>query len=119
MLFSNYEAMVGPGQASDIKDCQLDIKLTSPAGLSYSVASFHYQGYALLDTDGMRARQTARYYFDGVRERAADQNELRGPFDDSYLFSDDISPGHRAGHPAPATTRSTSTRGSRSTMTGS
>jgi hypothetical protein len=92
LAFSSYEAQVASGQQMDIKDCTLDINLNSPAGLSYSVASFYYQGYILLD-DGMSARQTASYYFDRDHQHGqhdASKNDITGPFDDSYLFADEI-----------------------------
>ena len=91
MTFSSYEAIVNPGQAFAIKDCNLAIDLRSPSGLSFSVGSFHYQGYAILDQPGMTAKQTAKYYFMGnpvpTREYRSD---MTGPYDDSYVFSDDI-----------------------------
>ncbi len=100
LRFSQYEATVEPGQARDVKDCKLDIKLKSPEGLSYSVASFYYQGYVFLEKEGMRARQVASYSFDGNRrENRADRNEVTGPLDDSYLFASELGPAQRAWSP--------------------
>jgi hypothetical protein len=91
VTFSAYEAVVEPGQAFSIKDCNIGIDLRSPRGLSYSVSSFYYQGYTLLDQDGMSATQTAKYYFQGNPLPAREnRSELRGPYDNSYLFSDEI-----------------------------
>src|SRR5262245_46597412 len=45
VTFSSYEAILNPGSAFAIKDCNLAIDLRSPSGLSFSVGSFHYQGY--------------------------------------------------------------------------
>ncbi len=99
LRFNAYEAQVSPGVASDIKDCTLDIDLGSPEGLSYSVSSFYYQGYVLLDRPGMIARQTANYSFRGARENNADRNEVTGPADESYLFVDEVGPARRAWSP--------------------
>jgi hypothetical protein len=93
--FNAFEVQMEPGQPSAMKDCQLDIKLGSAEGLSYSVASFYYQGYAFLEKDGMQARHTAAYFFKGNKENKADGNQMLGPFDDSYLFADEVGPSRR------------------------
>src|SRR5690242_7308718 len=49
LTYSAFEAQVGPGKAVDTKECQLEIDLSSGDGVSYSVASFYYQGYVLLE----------------------------------------------------------------------
>lgn len=91
VTFSAYEAVVEPGKAFDIKDCNLGIDLRSPQGLSFSIGSFYYQGYTILDKAGMTATQTAKYYFQGNPVPAKEnRSALAGPFDDSYLFSDQI-----------------------------
>jgi hypothetical protein len=89
LAFSAYEAQVAAGQAVDMKDCTLDINLGSTGGLSYSVASFYYQGYILLD-QGMSAQQTASYFFEHENPHDQSRNNVGGPFDNSYLFTDDI-----------------------------
>lgn len=89
--FSAYEAILDPTKAVAIKDCQLGITLHSPQGLSFAVDSFYYQGYAYLDSSGMTARQTANYYFMGNPLNHAElRTDLRGVFDDDYLFQDDV-----------------------------
>jgi len=89
--FSGYEAVLEPGQSFAVRDCQLSLDLRSPEGFSFSVSSFHYQGYALLDQPGMSARQTAKYYFQGNPVPATEQRtEMSGPHDASYTFSDEI-----------------------------
>ena len=91
VTFSSYEALVNPGQALAVKDCSLGINLKSPEGYSFSVSSFHYQGYAILDQPGMTARQTAKYYFMGNPVPASElRTDMNGPYDDSYTFSDTI-----------------------------
>ena len=90
MTFSSYEiklSKTGPTSAS--LDCEIDVGLVSPAGLSYAVTSFTYQGYALLEA-GMSANIGANYNFSGLAPaRARNANKtIRGPYDDSYLFED-------------------------------
>ena len=88
--FSAYEAMVDEKTMISVKDCLIAIKLHSPQGLSFSVSSFHYSGYAFLD-EGVSGRQLASYYFQGNPvDRDETRTELRGSYDDTYLFSDNI-----------------------------
>ena len=91
LTFSAYETLVNPGQLISIKDCQIGVQLHSPQGLSFSVSDFFYSGYAFLDRAGMKATQTAGYYFQGnpVQSVSA-RTDLSGPFDDDYIFSDQI-----------------------------
>lgn len=99
LRFAAYEAIVAEGQRSSMKDCQIDVDLRSPEGLSYAVASFHYQGYVLLENPGMTARQTASYAFQGERRSAADRDAIAGPADESYLHSDEVPPNRRVWSP--------------------
>ena len=93
--FAAYEATVSPGVANDIKDCTLEISLGSREGIQYAMSSFYYQGYVFLEKEGMKAQHSARYHFANLRENDADRDEVSGPFDDSYLFSDTIAPPRR------------------------
>jgi hypothetical protein len=91
VTFSQYEAIVNPGQAFSIKDCTLSIDLKTPSGFSFSVSSFYYQGYGILDQPGMTAKQTAKYYFRGNPVPARElRSDMVGPFDNSYVFQDNI-----------------------------
>jgi len=86
--FSAYETEVTPWRTVSVKDCQLAIKLHSPQGLSYSVESFYYAGFAYLE-EGINGRQTARYYFQGDPSNGSEATTtLVGPYDDAYLFED-------------------------------
>ena len=106
VTFNSYESVVEPGQSFNIKDCTLAIDLRSPSGLSYSVSSFHYQGYALLDAPGMTATQTAKYYFQGNPVPAVElRSAMTGPYDNSYVFSDRIGIADMVWSPCGATRR--------------
>jgi hypothetical protein len=92
--FSAYEASVNAETGVAVKDCQLAVKLHSPNGLSYSVQSFYYSGFAFLE-EGVTASQTASYYFQGRRLDPAKtaRTNLTGPYDDQFSFLDDIEVG--------------------------
>lgn len=94
LRFNQYEASISANQDRDTKDCRVSVKLTSPQGLSYSVASFYYSGYVFLENDGMRASYSARYSFleDPRTMRRADRDILTGPRDESFTFQSDPQP---------------------------
>jgi hypothetical protein len=98
--FSSYVTQVDPSVPLSIRDCQLAIKLHTPNGRSFSVQSFYYSGYALLQP-GVTGRQMASYYFQGQSVPPAESNrtDLNGPYDNSYLFRDDIPISGRAWSP--------------------
>lgn len=88
--FSQFELQITPAEVASVSECQLNIKLRSPAGLSYAVYSFYYSGYALLE-EGVNARQSANYYFQGVPLTSREvRTDLVGPRDEPYVFSDEI-----------------------------
>jgi hypothetical protein len=91
LRFSDYQTDMNPGQIMVLKDCQLAIKLHSPQGLSFAVSSFYYSGYSFLDSPGMTATQTAKYYFQG-NPIASNENrsDLVGPLDQEYTFTDNV-----------------------------
>ena len=99
LRFNAYEATVAPGQLTDVKDCRIDLQLGSPEGTSFSVASFAYQGFVFLEKDGMKAKQTANYFFSRERENATITNELNGPKEETYTFTDDVQGRRRAWSP--------------------
>lgn len=91
LRFSAYETSVDPGAVIAVKDCALGIDLHSPGGLSWTIASAFYQGYGFLDSAGMTATQTAKYYFQGNPLQAREgRTDLKGPFDDEYVFVDQV-----------------------------
>jgi hypothetical protein len=90
LVFSAYEAVVDEETAVSVKDCQVALKVHPREGQSFSIADVSLDGYAFLEK-GVRARQTARYYFQG-NPVAADQvrADLVGPVDDAMVFEDKI-----------------------------
>lgn len=89
--FSKYAAEIDPSRTVSIKDCQLGISLRTPSNMSFSVQTFSYTGYANLD-EGVTGRQTASYYFMGNPAAIAESNRtlLIGPYDDGYVFKDEV-----------------------------
>lgn len=93
ITFSSYDVSIN-AQSPDpqiTKNCSLAIRLHSPNGLSYAVNSFYYSGYAFLE-QGVQASQWARYYFQGNPVPPSNSNrvQLTGPFDNDFLFKDDV-----------------------------
>ncbi len=91
VTFSQYEASIVPGQAFKTVDCQLNVKLRMPGGMTYAVESFDYAGYVFLDKPGMSATQRSTYYFQGDRV-AADRGTTKwtGPVDKEYVVRDQV-----------------------------
>jgi hypothetical protein len=88
--FAGYETEVNRRTSGSVKDCVLTVKLRSPGGRSFSIQSFFYQGYAFLER-GVSGRQSAQYYFQGdPASGSSAETNLRGPYDRSYLFNDDV-----------------------------
>jgi hypothetical protein len=94
VTFSAYESIIEPGKSLDKKECQIDLDFGSGQPIQFSVSSFYYQGYTFLEREGMTAKHETKYFFPGLRENNGDR-EMRGPFDDSYLFTDSIAPENR------------------------
>jgi hypothetical protein len=91
VTFQGYEATVFPGVAFAVKDCTLSINLKTPAGLSFAVTSFRHHGFAFLEKAGMKARQTAKYYFMGNPTAAPElRSDISGPFDDAFEVGDEV-----------------------------
>lgn len=91
VAFSAYEASISPGQAFAVSDCTLALDLKSPSGLSFAVTDFTFQGVLLLDSPGMSASQTTKYYFQGNPVPAKESRYYpTGPYDGTYLFHDPV-----------------------------
>ena len=61
------------------------------AGFSFQVANFYYEGHAFLSKSGMKAEQTAKYWWvDGRPSVEANRTTLKGPFDSDYVFEDNL-----------------------------
>jgi hypothetical protein len=97
LIFSAYEVKLSPGQLFDMKQCVVNVGFRDPEGLplSFVLGSFTHQGYAALDSGGMRAARNTTYTFSangvGVPSAAPRQHaELAGPWQDSYEQTDTV-----------------------------
>jgi hypothetical protein len=88
--FSAYEAVLGPTDTQVVKDCQLSIKLHSPNGMSYALASVSYSGFALLDEGVVGEQQTSAYFQGQPLAGVATRTALVGPHDAEFVFKDDL-----------------------------
>jgi len=91
VLFSSYIAQVGGGAlpTEARKNCQLTIVLKYPGGFQYSIFSSQYRGYLQLD-EKVTARQKTTYNFSGEKGQAVVSSDFKGPYDESYLISDEV-----------------------------
>ncbi|MET0343625.1 MAG: DUF4360 domain-containing protein [Polyangiales bacterium] len=91
--FSAYEVVIN-AQVPDLvrtRNCTLGINVHSPKGLSYSVKSMRLRGYAFLE-QGVTASISTWYYFQGspVPPTSSNRVGLVGPYDDDFVFRDDV-----------------------------
>ncbi|WP_316784629.1 DUF4360 domain-containing protein [Streptomyces sasae] len=66
VTYSNYLAQVGPGSppSASRKNCQLNLRVHVPGGLTYAIVSADYSGFASL-APGASGTQRASYHFQG------------------------------------------------------
>jgi hypothetical protein len=88
LRFNQYEASIKATEDRGREECRISVQLSSPAGMSYSVASLFYSGYVFLEQPNMRAAYTARYSFLEIpgSERNADRDVVTGPRDEEFTF---------------------------------
>ncbi|MET0343626.1 MAG: DUF4360 domain-containing protein [Polyangiales bacterium] len=91
--FTAFEVAIHSG-SEDLaitKNCVIAIALHSPAGLTFSVKSARFDGYAFLE-QGVTATFRARYWFQGSPIPNANSNRttLVGPYDSDFIFKDDV-----------------------------
>ena len=91
LVFSQYQTTLGPGQRRSQKYCSVDIKLRSNRRGDSSLGTFFFSGFVALETAGMRARQTASYWFRGPTVVTGDpRQDFEGPLADEFVLRDDV-----------------------------
>jgi hypothetical protein len=91
VTFNQYEASIAAGEAVRASDCQLNVKVNMPQGLTFAVQSFSYGGYVFLENPGMRASQQSWYYYSGAPVLSTrGKTTWFGPVDTDYLVTDTV-----------------------------
>ncbi len=90
-IFSEYVVEVGPGVPFNQKrkNCQLNLDLDFPSGWSYSLFTVDYRGYVALER-GVKATQSASYYFQGQGKTATLKTTMTGPIDENFSIRDTL-----------------------------
>lgn len=93
ITFSGYFAWTGAGAApTDFrKNCQFNLRIQAPDGLTYAVEQAEYSGFALLG-DGVTGLQAASYYFQGQAPTTSARHEFTGPVTDRWRTTDLFGP---------------------------
>ncbi|PRP98624.1 DUF4360 domain-containing protein [Enhygromyxa salina] len=78
-----------PGPPIKTTNCLASVKLHVPNGWQVSVATVNTRGYAFLEK-GLTARQTSNYFFAGDPIGFSAHTQLKGYYDDFYVFTDKV-----------------------------
>jgi hypothetical protein len=89
--FDAYLAEAGPNipLREGRKFCNLTLLLNVPNGITYTVASVNYRGYAFLEP-WVEATQKSTYFFAGNVRQGSMQTKFRGPYDSDYSVGDSL-----------------------------
>jgi hypothetical protein len=88
VTYSQYIARVGAG-AGPIefrRNCQLNLNVHVPHGLTFAILSADYRGFGHLER-GAAAMQQANYYFQGQGATQVLQKPFKGPMDNNWQVS--------------------------------
>ncbi|PRQ09148.1 DUF4360 domain-containing protein [Enhygromyxa salina] len=89
LIFKDMLLTNPPGPPIKTTNCVASVKLHVPNGWQVSVATVNTRGYAFLEK-GIRARQTSNYFFAGQPVGFSAHSELKGLYDDFYVFTDHV-----------------------------
>jgi hypothetical protein len=91
LTFSEFVAETAPGlpPSAARRNCVLNLVLDVPAGWQYSVGTFYYRGFMDLDR-GIRAEQSASYFFEGQGRTGRFSTQKAGPYAADYVYSDRV-----------------------------
>jgi len=90
VTYSEYLAGVGPSfkVTEGRRNCQINLKVLTPSGFTYAIASADYRGYGSFAKPAT-ANQLANYYFQGMPETVK-QNHNITPRQDDWQFGDSV-----------------------------
>lgn len=91
VTYGQYLAQAGGGaDVTDArKNCQLNLLVHVPSGLTFAVAQVDYHGHAKLDR-GASASERANYYFTGDSANAVAVHSFNGPLSDDWHATDRV-----------------------------
>ncbi|MEE6258314.1 DUF4360 domain-containing protein [Plantactinospora sonchi] len=89
ITYSDYLAQAGGGaRPTDArKNCQLNLRVQVPQGLTYAISQVDLQGFAHLRR-GATGLQVSHYYFTGMSATAQTSHEFTGPYSDDWRATD-------------------------------
>ena len=100
VTYSRYVARVGAG-AEPIefrRNCQLNLNVHVPNGLTFAVASVDYRGFGHLER-GAAGLHQASYYFQGQGSTQRSGQRFAGPMNDDWQHNDQLAVSERVYRP--------------------
>ncbi|GAB3549852.1 hypothetical protein J2S53_001208 [Actinopolyspora lacussalsi] len=90
VTYSDYLAEVGPDTDPTAfrKNCQLNLVVHVPQGLTYGIARADYRGFAHL-AEGATGTQQASYYFQGDSRTTHSSKTFEGAYSDNWQVTDE------------------------------
>jgi hypothetical protein len=88
-IFDAFVAAAGGGSKPDeaSRNCLMTVQINVPPGMSYSLESVDYRGFAGLDKDVTATRQSV-YVISGADVHVTPQARFKGPISDDYNHGD-------------------------------
>ncbi len=98
VIFDNYIVQAGrsAGTKRDVKTCSVRMPLEVPAGFQFTVVKLDYRGYNMIPRNGRTGYLAIYSFLDAnsgkqMGRRIRRQKTFRGPLDEEYVLSSDIS----------------------------
>ncbi|MDG4790784.1 DUF4360 domain-containing protein [Micromonospora sp. WMMD1102] len=87
--YSDYYVLAGAGAKPTEfrKNCQLNLRVQIPAGLTFAVSQVEMQGFAYLQR-GAKGTQLNHYYFMGSSSTGQQSHEFNGPYVGGFRTTD-------------------------------
>ncbi|KAH8896175.1 hypothetical protein GQ53DRAFT_743490 [Thozetella sp. PMI_491] len=92
LLYDSFVAQAGAGvpASSYRKNCQMNVKIKYPSGWQFSIFKADYRGYAQIP-EGDTGTCKATYYFSGDSRQISTTTIIKGPYEDNYIKTDQLS----------------------------
>lgn len=89
VFFEAYTLALGTTDLVKTLNCTVTVDVDVPAGTSYAISTFSYDGPALLES-GMEGRIETRYTFLGQAESPVFSHRITGPWERLFTFVDEV-----------------------------